>query len=132
MPTASCVLPYAFSASTIAESFTPKRFTLNTPTARNHKFYACKASASASASSSLSNSLDFDLYDLLGIDTTSNQSQIKTAYRLLQKKCHPDIAGPAGHDMAIVLNEAYSVLSDPNSRLAYDKVPHVINYLLRF
>ncbi|KAF2322562.1 hypothetical protein GH714_018959 [Hevea brasiliensis] len=43
------------------------------------------------------------------------------AYRTLQKRCHPDIAGPTGHDMAIILNEAYSVLSDPNSRLAYDK-----------
>ncbi|KAL6332938.1 hypothetical protein AAG906_019946 [Vitis piasezkii] len=43
------------------------------------------------------------------------------AYRKLQKRCHPDIAGPAGHDMAIILNEVYSVLSDPNLRLAYDK-----------
>lgn len=66
--------------------------------------------------------MDFDLYDLLGIDSSSDQSQIKTAYRMLQKRCHPDIAGSAGHDMAIILNEAYSVLSDPNSRLAYDKV----------
>ncbi|KAF2292071.1 hypothetical protein GH714_007347 [Hevea brasiliensis] len=47
------------------------------------------------------------------------------AYRTLQKRCHPDIAGPTGHDMAIILNEAYSVLSDPNSRLAYDKVSEV-------
>lgn len=65
--------------------------------------------------------MDFDLYDLLGIDSSSDQSQIKTAYRMLQKRCHPDIAGAAGHDMAIILNEAYSILSDPNSRLAYDK-----------
>lgn len=77
--------------------------------------FTCKASSS---SSSLS---DFDLYDLLGIDSSSDQTQIKTAYRSLQKRCHPDIAGPAGHDMAIILNEAYSVLSDRNSRLAYDK-----------
>ena len=83
----------------------------------------CKASSSsANNSSSLTNYIDFDLYDLLGIDSTSDQSQIKTAYRNLQKKCHPDIAGQAGHDMAIILNEAYSLLSDPNSRLAYDQV----------
>lgn len=74
---------------------------------------ACKASFSIT---------DFDLYDLLGIDSSSHHSQIKTAYRMLQKRCHPDIAGPAGHDMAIILNEVYSILSDPNSRSAYDKV----------
>ncbi|KAE8662296.1 hypothetical protein F3Y22_tig00113548pilonHSYRG00067 [Hibiscus syriacus] len=79
--------------------------------------FVCKASANPTASSIL----DFDLYDILGIDSSSDQSQIKTAYRSLQKRCHPDIAGPTGHDMAIVLNEAYSVLSDPGSRLAYDK-----------
>ena len=65
---------------------------------------------------------DFDLYDLLGIDSSSDSSRIKAAYRALQKQCHPDIAGPAGHDMSIILNEAYSLLSDPSSRLAYDKV----------
>ena len=74
---------------------------------------ACRAGSSIT---------DFDLYDLLGIDNTSDSSRIKAAYRALQKQCHPDIAGPAGHDMAIILNEVYSVLSDPNSRLAYDKV----------
>ena len=78
----------------------------------NNSVTCCKASLN----------MDFDLYDLLGIGSSSDQSQIKTAYRMLQKRCHPDIAGSAGHDMAIILNEAYSVLSDPNSRLAYDKV----------
>jgi len=65
---------------------------------------------------------DFDLYDLLGIDSSSSPSQIKLAYRSLQKRCHPDIAGPEGHDMSIILNDAYALLSDPASRAAYDKV----------
>lgn len=65
---------------------------------------------------------DFDLYDLLGVESSSNQAQIKLAYRKLQKRCHPDIAGPSGHDMAIILNEAYALLSDPIARMAYDKV----------
>ena len=90
----------------------------------------CKASSSSS-SSSLSSLVDFDLYDLLGIESSSDQWQIKMAYRKLQKRCHPDIAGPAGHDMAIILNEVYSVLSDPNLRLAYDKVSHGL-WLLKF
>lgn len=65
--------------------------------------------------------IDFDLYELLGVDSSSNQLEIKKAYRALQKKCHPDIAGPAGHDMSIVLNDVYSLLSDPISRSAYDQ-----------
>lgn len=78
-----------------------------------------KCRATSSSSSSIT---DFDLYDLLGIDRGSDKSQIKTAYRNLQKRCHPDIAGVPGHDMAIILNEAYKLLSDPISRQAYDKV----------
>ncbi|KAF3487510.1 hypothetical protein F2Q69_00056523 [Brassica cretica] len=77
-----------------------------------------KCRATSSSSSSIT---DFDLYDLLGIDRGSDKSQIKTAYRNLQKRCHPDIAGVPGHDMAIILNEAYKLLSDPISRQAYDK-----------
>ena len=84
----------------------------------NGSTLTCKASSSASYSSMS----DLDLYELLGIDSTSDQSQVKMAYRSLQKRCHPDIAGPDGHDMAIILNDAYAILSDPNARLAYDKV----------
>ncbi|KAG4906112.1 hypothetical protein JHK85_058338 [Glycine max] len=43
--------------------------------------------------------MDFDLYDLLGIDNSCDQSQVKVAYCSLQKRCHPDNAGPAGHDI---------------------------------
>ncbi|KAI3728619.1 hypothetical protein L6452_17258 [Arctium lappa] len=82
----------------------------------DHASLVCKASGSTSSSIT-----DFDLYDLLGVDSSSDHSEIKQAYRSLQKKCHPDIAGVAGHDMAIILNEAYAVLSDPLSRFSYDK-----------
>ncbi|EPS72837.1 hypothetical protein M569_01924, partial [Genlisea aurea] len=64
---------------------------------------------------------DFNLYELLGVDSSSEKAQIKEAYRALQKRCHPDVAGPSGHDMAIVLNEAYALLSDERTRTAYDK-----------
>ncbi|KAF3794972.1 DnaJ-like protein [Nymphaea thermarum] len=66
-------------------------------------------------------SVDYDLYELLGVDPHSDQSVIREAYRSLQKRCHPDVAGPAGHDMAIILNQAYSLLSDPLSRFLYDQ-----------
>lgn len=80
-------------------------------------FQTCRVSASSNSPIT-----EFNLYELLGIDSSSDQTQIKLAYRNLQKRCHPDIAGPAGHDMAIILNETYALLSDPNSRRAYDKV----------
>ncbi|XP_030547550.1 chaperone protein dnaJ C76, chloroplastic [Rhodamnia argentea] len=87
--------------------------------ARKHR--SASASCRASSPSSSWMMTDFDLYDLLGIDSSSSPSQIKLAYRSLQKRCHPDIAGPDGHDMSIILNDAYTVLSDPASRSAYDK-----------
>ena len=100
----------------------------------NKCFSKSNASTSTLTCKALSSStmMDFDLYDLLGIDSSCDQSQVKVAYRSLQKRCHPDIAGPAGHDMAIILNEAYSILSDPNARLAYDKVIFNLIFLLSF
>jgi DnaJ-domain-containing protein 1 len=64
-----------------------------------------------------------DLYEVLGVERCAKQEEIRRSYRWLQKKCHPDIAGPAlGHSMAILLNHAYKTLSDPNQRAAYDQV----------
>ena len=66
--------------------------------------------------------MEFDLYEILGVERGADEREIKKAYRSLQKRCHPDIAGPSGHDMAIILNEIYALLSDPLSRSAYDLV----------
>ncbi|CAJ1932974.1 unnamed protein product [Sphenostylis stenocarpa] len=100
--------PLGFHPSTL-QNKTFSKSNASTPT------FTCKASSSSSSM------VDFDLYELLGIDSSCDQSEVKVAYRSLQKRCHPDIAGPAGHDMAIILNEAYAILSDPNARHAYDK-----------
>ena len=127
----TCLALYYPTSSIMSRTSTPRSagFSFHHATTfrelHGNNSIACKASSSSS-SSALSSLVDFDLYDLLGIESSSDQSQIKTAYRTLQKRCHPDIAGPAGHDMAIVLNEAYSVLSDPYLRSAYDKVSHIL------
>ena len=47
-----------------------------------------------------------DYYQLLDVPQTAKQCEIKTAYRQLQKLCHPDILGPEkGSDMSILLNQ---------------------------
>ncbi|KAG5620111.1 hypothetical protein H5410_005329 [Solanum commersonii] len=86
---------------------------------KSHNKNTCNNSVICRANSS--SITDFDLYDLFGVESSSNQAQIKLAYRMLQKRCHPDIAGPSGHEMAIILNQAYALLSDPVARMAYDK-----------
>ena len=58
-------------------------------------------------------------YIILGIPATSSQEEIKAAYRRLAKEFHPDRCDE-GHSPFQVIQEAYSVLSDPTQRRAYD------------
>jgi len=62
-----------------------------------------------------------DYYEVLGIDDTATEKEIRAAWRDLCKVCHPDISGDdVGHNLCIILNEAYEVLSDPEQRRAYN------------
>lgn len=58
-------------------------------------------------------------YDVLGVDKTATQDDIKKAYRKLSKQHHPDKTG--GDDAKFKeINEAYETLGDQNKRLQYD------------
>jgi DnaJ-class molecular chaperone len=62
-----------------------------------------------------------DYYRILGVERTADERAIKTAYRKLARKHHPDVA----KDKASVgrfqeITEAYEVLSDPEKRRRYD------------
>lgn len=67
-----------------------------------------------------------DYYEVLGIDKNAGEDAIKKAYRKLAKKYHPDInPGDAEAEKNFKeVNEAYSVLSDPEKKSRYDQFGH--------
>lgn len=60
-----------------------------------------------------------DFFELLGLDYSANASDVKRAYRRLQKLSHPDIAGHAATPLAAMLNMAYNTLLDDDRRQVY-------------
>ena len=63
-----------------------------------------------------------DFYELLGVADDADVKTIKKAYYGFAKECHPDVSEDEdeGHQMCVLLNEAYEILSDPTSRALYD------------
>jgi len=67
-----------------------------------------------------------DYYEVLGIEKTASEEEIKKAYRKMAMKYHPD-TNPDDAEAANKFKEAaeaYDVLSDPNRKAKYDQYGH--------
>src|SRR5499427_7643167 len=65
-----------------------------------------------------------DYYETLGVPKTASEEQIRSAFRKLARKYHPDVAKDkkAAEEKFKEINEAYEVLSDPEKRKKYDQL----------
>ncbi len=64
-----------------------------------------------------------DYYETLGVPRDVTQADIKTAYRKLARKYHPDVSKESDAESRFKeLGEAYAVLKDPEKRAAYDQM----------
>jgi DnaJ-class molecular chaperone len=65
-----------------------------------------------------------DYYAILGVPRTATEKEIRTAFRKLARKHHPDVnqGDKAAEDRFKEINEANEVLSDPEKRKKYDEL----------
>ena len=67
-----------------------------------------------------------DYYEVLSVERTASDQELKSAYRRLAMQYHPDRNpnNPHAEEKFKEASEAYQVLSDPDKRAAYDRFGH--------
>jgi len=70
--------------------------------------------------------MKMDYYEVLGVERTADDGELKSAYRKLAMQFHPDRNpnNPEAEERFKTCSEAYQVLSDPDKRAAYDRYGH--------
>ena len=64
-----------------------------------------------------------DYYEALGVKADASEAEIKSAYRRLARKYHPDVSKESGAEEKFkAVNEAYEALKEPARRKAYDEL----------
>jgi len=64
-----------------------------------------------------------DYYAILGVEPSAGEAEIKSAYRRMARKFHPDVSKESGAEEKFKsVNEAYEALRDPEKRAAYDQL----------
>ncbi len=65
---------------------------------------------------------------MLGVNRSASAEEIKSAYRRLARKYHPDVnRDPSAHTKFAQISEAYQTLSDPERRKSYDRTGSIQN-----